>query len=442
MKKKNKIFALVEIAIVLCSVFLVATLPVIAVEQITQKVSANTITTASDDDFVLGVYGNANEDDTIDMRDLTYVKLIFFGKKPETELADAKYDGKINPLDFIQIKLIIVGKEKELTVVDSVDRIVTVNMPVERIIPMYHGMVAAVKSLGAEDKVIAISEYIKEETTFFPEISKLPSVGMEGSPDYEMIIALEPDIYIEDYWAMRSGEIEEKLEPAGITVVCLNFFSPGTAYTEEVKKLGYILGEKDRADEYIDWYEGYLDTIAERVEGISEEDKPKVFGYYGGHYGHGDGPPYGTYGKDNFATGSLIKMAGGVSITADLPGDWITVEAEWVTKENPSIIFRKIYDRTILGYDVDDPSGAEAVREDIMSQPAFMPTDAVKEGNVYMHCGLDWFIQAPYMAKWFHPELFKDLDPKAIHQEYLTEFQGLDYDLDEHGVFVYPPLKD
>jgi iron complex transport system substrate-binding protein len=42
------------------------------------------------------------------------------------------------------------------------------------------------------------------------------------------------------------------------------------------------------------------------------------------------------------------------------------------------------------------------------------------------------------MAKWFHPELFSDLDPKAIHQEYLARFLRLDYDLDEQGVFVYP----
>jgi iron complex transport system substrate-binding protein len=29
-----------------------------------------------------------------------------------------------------------------------------------------------------------------------------------------------------------------------------------------------------------------------------------------------------------------------------------------------------------------------------------------------------------------------------IHQEYLTRFQGLDIDLDEKGVFVYPPLEE
>ncbi|MCK4732556.1 MAG: hypothetical protein KAT65_08860, partial [Methanophagales archaeon] len=72
---KRKTLALLEIAIVLCSVLLV-TLPGIAADQTAQKASASEITTASEDDYVLDIYGNANEDDTIDMRDLTYVKLI------------------------------------------------------------------------------------------------------------------------------------------------------------------------------------------------------------------------------------------------------------------------------------------------------------------------------------------------------------------------------
>jgi iron complex transport system substrate-binding protein len=144
-------FALVEIIIVLCLVFLVA-LPGIAAEQSTQEVSASKVTTASEDDYVLGIYGNANEDDTIDMRDLTYVKLIFFGKKPETELADAKYDGKINPLDFIQIKLIIVGKEKELTLVDTLGKAVTVHKPVKRIIVIADTQADVIRVLGAVDR--------------------------------------------------------------------------------------------------------------------------------------------------------------------------------------------------------------------------------------------------------------------------------------------------
>lgn len=48
----------------------------------------------------------------------------------------------------------------------------------------------------------------------------------------------------------------------------------------------------------------------------------------------------------------------------------------------------------------------------------------------------------PYMAKALHPDIFDNLDPKEIHQQYLTEFQGLDYDVSEHGVFVYPLLEE
>jgi hypothetical protein len=68
MKTKNKRVVLMEIAVVLCSVLLVA-LPVISAEQTTQKesVSAGIVTTASEDDYTLDIYGNANEDDTIDM---------------------------------------------------------------------------------------------------------------------------------------------------------------------------------------------------------------------------------------------------------------------------------------------------------------------------------------------------------------------------------------
>ena len=41
------------------------------------------------------------------------------------------------------------------------------------------------------------------------------------------------------------------------------------------------------------------------------------------------------------------------------------------------------------------------------------------------------------MAKWFYPELFEDLNPEEIHQEYIDDFCGIDYDVSEHGVFVY-----
>ncbi|RLG32478.1 hypothetical protein DRN97_07275, partial [Methanosarcinales archaeon] len=101
MKTKNKTLALLEIAVVLYLLFLVA-LPAIAAEQTTHEVGAIT-TTASGDDYVLGIYGNANEDGTIDMRDFTYTARIILWLEDETDLADANYDGEVNVLDMTQI---------------------------------------------------------------------------------------------------------------------------------------------------------------------------------------------------------------------------------------------------------------------------------------------------------------------------------------------------
>jgi iron complex transport system substrate-binding protein len=71
--------------------------------------------------------------------------------------------------------------------------------------------------------------------------------------------------------------------------------------------------------------------------------------------------------------------------------------------------------------------------------------DAVENGKVYVltydityHPGM--IVALAYLFKWFHPELAKDLDPQAIHQEYLDEFHAtLGWNVYEHGVFVYPP---
>jgi iron complex transport system substrate-binding protein len=434
--------AVVEIAIVLCSVFLVA-IPAIAADQSQemQKVSASTITTASEDDYVLGVYGNANEDDTIDMRDLTYVKLIFFGKKSETELADAKYDGKINPLDFIQIKLIIVGKEKELTIVDEGERIVTVSKPIERIAinnPEIY------KVLKAEDRVVAVSKYTKKRTIFYPELSKLPApIGSDDKTmDYELLYELNPDIFV-TYYPSSSGlpdflGIVDKLEMAGIKVLCLPGYKPDDI-VENTKKIGYILDRKDEADEFIDWYEGHMNTIKEQVETISEEDKPRVyFEYFRDYKTCSRGP----------GICDLIPMAGGKNIAADLyPPKYPAVESEWVLRENPEVIVHATYSGYVsCGYEEDDPTEMELKRDAIRNRPGFDHVTAVETGRVYVCTysiaeSVHHFVGLAYMAKWFHPDLFEDLDPKAIHQEYLTRFQRLDYDLDEHGVFVYPPLE-
>jgi len=65
---------------------------------------------AAASDYTLGIFGNANEDDTINMQDVTYTELIILEYKDKTQLADGKHDDRINMQDVTQIELVILGR--------------------------------------------------------------------------------------------------------------------------------------------------------------------------------------------------------------------------------------------------------------------------------------------------------------------------------------------
>jgi iron complex transport system substrate-binding protein len=442
MKTKNKVVVLLEIAIVLCSVFLVA-IPSIAADQTTQEANATTITTSSEDDYVLGVYGNANEDNTIDMRDLTYVKLIFFGKKPETELADAKYDGKINPLDFIQIKLIIVGKEKELTLVDSVDRIVTVKKPVERVVIAYWIDAAlTLQSLKAEEVVVGVTQVIVDEPILFPELSELPSIGygpIHDYLDYEKILELEPDVVLTGgapVGLTSYDEIQDTIQSLDPDIVVLRFdCCYPSSYTDEVRKCGYIFDREEEAKELIDFIEEHLSTIEEIVSDIPSDVRTKVYTeFFMDYYTGGEGTVFNEY----------IEMAGGKNIFSDISGYLPAAEPEAVIAHQPEVIIHHPGMGVSVGYQTDDVTEMRNKRDEIRNRAGFANVPAVDSGRVYM-CMSNLVLNAiypvgvTYYAKWFYPDEFAELDPNEIHQEYLTRFLRIDYDLDNHGVFVYHP---
>ena len=415
--------AISGISVLLCLAFLVA-IPVTAIA-------------AEQDDYVLGIYGNANEDDTIDMRDLTYVKLIFFGKKPETELADAKYDGKINPLDFIQIKLIIVGKEKELTIEDVLGEAETVYKPVQRITVGYSPKAEILRILYAKDKIVGIDTAILQQPNFFPELSRLPVAGNFRKPNYEVVLSLKTDVYL-PYLSpdpvttiAKKNKWKEKLP--GVTIIFLDTTTIET-FAENMRKLGYILDRKDEAEKYVDWYNGYMDEIKFQTDGLSEDEKPQVYIEFWSAY-------------SAFPKVPMCDIAGGRNIADNLTGASVKIDPEWLMEQNPEIIVRYQCMAYVCGYETDDTSEIIAVRDEILNRPELARVTAVKHGRVYVidmrHFG--WgpghLISTAYFAKWFHPELFEDLDPREIHQEYLDRFQRIDFNVKEHGVFVYPPLE-
>jgi len=281
-------------------------------------------------DYTLGIFGNANEDETINMQDVTYTELIILEYRDETELADAKHDNKINMQDVTQIELVILGKEKELTLIDSEGNTKTVSMPVNEILTLNSDCTEAIRAIGAKDRIIGIESATAGHTNFFPELSTLPTVGRGSGPDLEEILEI-------------------------------NFYKPETV-TEDVIKLGYLLGEVENARNYIEWHDEHIDEIKDVVSEVADDDKPMVFIDYGSQRGSSN--------RMTAARGTglhqMCVQAGGINIAADLPPGlapgYPTAEVESLSSEEPAVVIGQAsgYNTRGGGYETDDDGDLEA----------------------------------------------------------------------------------
>lgn len=387
--------------------------------------------------FTLDIFGNANMDDTINADDIAYLQGIINGTSKETELADANYDGKIDQQDVSAVEEIIQGVETKLILLDSAGKAVVIKTPVKRIIPINRNAAEALRTIKTSDEIVAVSDSALNDRSYFPEFQKIASVGSGKMPDLEKILKENPDliIYYGTQWTGDYETINDTLKKANpdISVIGLDCYKPET-YVEDIMKLGYIVGRVKEAEEFTGWYNDKIDEIESAVKDIPDESKPRV--YEGGRSDF-----YQTGGMGS-TSNNVTVMAGGRNIFADTTGD-ATVDPESLVKRDPQFILWKI--SNIGGYSLakDNTTKFKEKQDEVTGRPELSNVSAVKNGNVYIQSadvffGGRYFLSIIYLAKWLHPDLFKDLDPEAIHQEYLTRFQGLDYDLSKQGVFVYP----
>jgi len=264
------------------------TTSLLAIAMVLLVVSLLSITPVTASDNTLGIFGNANEDDTINMQDVTYTELIILEYKDATELADAKYDGEIDILDMTQIALIILGREKELTLVDDTDRIVTVSKPIERVVGVEAGALRLIVYLGAADRVVGVEDVEKPSgsrpySIAHPELAELPSIGPIHGGDDELILAQHPDVI---FWTYTTAEeADERQEKTGIPVIVFSYGalapeSEKEKYYTDLRLMGSVLDEEKRAEELIDYTEKLIQDLDERTSDIPEEEKPR--GYVGG----------------------------------------------------------------------------------------------------------------------------------------------------------------
>ena len=390
----------------------------------------------SSSEYTLDIFGNANLDDRIDEADVAYIEGTVKGELQPTYLSDTDGDGSVTESDVEQVLKIINGSEEQIILIDDSNRTVKINMPVDSVVPLVDRDAKILGVLKAQDLAVAVSSNIKESKEYritLPGLTELEAVGSWTEPDLEKLLEIQPDLLI-----AYSSSAKAINDSVGNRVAVLSFGSSTPETTrDELLKLSYVLNRRENADVYFnEFHNKYLSIIADRISGLSDDDRPGV-------YVEASSQPYKTYNK-NSVVQKLVDLAGGRHIFSDLDGSgaFATLDAEEIIKRNPDVII-KYAEKNDSGYEVIDTIKMQALRDEILGRPELAEVSAVKSGQVYvmssyLSYGTDYPALLMYWSKWLHPDIFADMDPEAIHREYLDCFTEKDYQPNELGSFVYP----
>lgn len=310
-----------------------------------------------------------------------------------------------------------------ITIRNSNGQSLQVQLPVKRIVVLNPDALEAVRALKALALVVGVNSGIhRDNPLFWPGLSNRPGVGSWKDPNYEQIVQLEPDIVI--CYARRPGmDLEKKLGPFGIKAIRLDFQKIGTL-EKELRILGRVLNKEKEAGQLIDWYREQQEVIREGLKKIEHR-----------HYVYSESySPYHTSGPGSGGN-EICILAGGFNIASGFSIPYPEVTPEWVLAKNPQVIIKAAVAGNCYGMGNGGP--LKAIRKEIMRRPAWNTIRAIRDARVYVIESGIWtgpraIIGISYLAKWFYPEIFEDLDPEARHREYLERFQGIKY----QGVYV------
>jgi iron complex transport system substrate-binding protein len=340
----------------------------------------------------------------------------------------------------------------KITVTDIVGRQVEVKAPVEKVIlgegrQMY--FVAALDTETPFRRVVGWRDDLqkadldgyKDYLAKYPGIDKLPTFGgfKEGTFDIEQAVALSPDVIIlnvEAKTATDDAKLIEKLAKIGIPVVFVDFREKPFENTDpSMRLMGKLFGKEARAEEFIAFRKAQIDRVTERLAKANPE-KPLVMMERAAGYSD---DCCMSFGNENF--GKMVEIAGGRNLAAKIiPGTFGVVNPEQIIAANPDHVIV-----TGSNWELYVPGGAwvgvgsgaskaEARRKlsELMKRPAYTGVKALQ--NKQVHAIWHQFYNSPYqfvaiqaMAKWLHPDLFKDLDAEETMRDLYARFLPVPY---------------
>ena len=270
---------------------------------------------------------------------------------------------------------------REIT--DDAGRRVSLPPQVDRVISLAPNLTEIVFAVGASDRLVGRTSYCD----YPAEAKTVAEVGDTLHPSLERIISLKPQLVLIST-ASQLEVFTQQLQNQNIAVFVTDPHDLDGVF-RSIEQIGLILGHEEQARLLVQ-------KLRERTSAVEEAVKQKqlVRVFY-----QLSAEPLYTAGHDAFVT-DLIRRAGAISVTADVPGAWPKYSNESALAAKPEAI--------ILPTGGSMGTGNSTVTEALRQSPA------VLEGRVYkinddhlVRPGPRAVDGLEEMARALHPDAFK-----------------------------------
>jgi len=263
-------------------------------------------------------------------------------------------------------------------VTDELGRRISVPDHPHRLICLLPSLVDDIYSLGAGADIAAVPDFTK-----YPAAARQkPSIGPPLSPSLEMIVALHPDLILGGADMNRAATLTQ-LEQLNIPVFLVDTHGVEGIY-RSLDSLGQALNRDEAAQALVARLRQRVATIRARVQG-----KPAVRVLMPIWY-----DPIITIGSHAYIS-ELITLAGGYSVTSDIPQEWPQVSLEAILARAPEALLLV--------------QGSKMSLDVIRERPGWGELPAVRNNRIYfVSDAIDYpspvaFDALEEIAKEFHP---------------------------------------
>jgi iron complex transport system substrate-binding protein len=247
-----------------------------------------------------------------------------------------------------------------VTMTDDLGREVELPAAPERVVAMSPSIVELLFAVG-------VTPAGRPDSAEFPAAaSGIPSFGTSYEPNYEEIVALEPDLIIAD--AIIQAQTIEELADLGVPVFAIRVGSFEDV-TKGLRLAGEITGNEAAGEEAAAELEDQLEAVLAKVP---SGEGPSVLVIVGA------GPGQIFAARNDSYVGDLIARLGGENVvttepdTFRLPG-FSEYSLERIVETDPDVI---------LALSVGGPPGTPKTSEALAQTPVWSNLSAVKEGRV------------------------------------------------------------